>query len=96
LGRMLSRKELRRADKIIVDLSPLHEFQRALSGETIWTTRDKQRIPVREMKTSHIENCIAVLKGESPIGTTYRCDDITRRNWIEIFNIELEKRRQLP
>jgi hypothetical protein len=80
---------------ILVDLEPLLEFQRALSGDVIWTTRDRRRMPVKEMKTSHIHNTVRMLKGQSPHGTRYRCDDLTRTNWIEIFNIELEKRGAL-
>ena len=84
--------KLARRPRAVVDLEPLHEFQRALAGDVIWTTRDKRRIPVREMETSHLHNTVRMLKGESPIGTVYRCDGITRANWIEIMTIELEKR----
>lgn len=83
---------LEKSRKAIVDLAPLLEFERALSGDVIWTTRARERIAIKDMATSHLYHCVRMLEGNSPHGTTYRCDDLTRRNWIEIMNIELEKR----
>lgn len=83
---------LTKVRKAVVDLEPLLAFERALSGDVIWTTRERERIAVKNMESSHILNVIRMLKGESPRGTTYRCDDLTRANWIEIMSIEAEKR----
>ena len=91
-SRKNSENKLARRPKAVVDLEPLHAFERALAGDVIWTTKDKRRIPVREMQTSHLHNTVRMLKGESSRGTIYICDGITRRNWIDIINIELEKR----
>lgn len=100
LGGMLSnccgaRKQknaLRKITGVTVDLEPLYAFERAMSGDVIWTTRDGRHVAVRDMESSHLYNTIRVLKGQSPIGTKYRCDALTRRNWIEIMTHELSKR----
>lgn len=81
---------------IIVDLEPLHAFERALSGEVQWKSRDGRLTAVKDMATTHIHHTVNMLKGQSPKGTTYHCDDLTRANWLEIFKIEMEKRMTLP
>jgi hypothetical protein len=81
---------------VIVDLEPLHAFERALSGEVQWRSRDGRLTAVKDMATTHIHHTVNMLNGQSPKGTTYRCDDMTRANWLEIFKIEMEKRQALP
>lgn len=56
-----------------------------LSRESIWTTKDKQRIPVYQMKDSHLLNTIRVLQGKSPLGTTWSGDAICRREWLNVM-----------
>ena len=60
--------------------------------DPIWVTRDGLRVPVSQMDDRHLLNTIRVLRGHSPIGTTFRCDDVTRRDWINVMANEAYKR----
>lgn len=51
----------------------------------IWTTKDGRQIPVEEMTTRHIKNTIAYLK---------RLDDEVYELWIDVFEEELNRRKQ--
>jgi hypothetical protein len=37
------------------------------------------------MTDSHLLNTIRVLRGKSPIGTTFKCDDVLRREWLNVM-----------
>jgi len=54
------------------------------TGSALWTTEDKQRIPIWRMETSHINNCIAMI--------------LVRPEWrpgfAKLLIEELEKRRR--
>jgi len=58
----------------------------------IWVTAMKDRIPVREMETTHIHNCIRCWKGEGKmkIPDNYMAGKI---KWLNIFNAELIRRQ---
>jgi len=83
---------LKKLKQTEIDLEPLHAFNRALYGDVIWRTRIGEEIPVKELRSSHLLNIVRMLKGQSPHGTTFRCDDITRHNWIQILTLEAERR----
>ena len=82
------------------DIQGLEAFDMNLSPEQVkesldnhvWVTARKKRIPVREMSTSHIKNCIRCLegKGKLKIPATYLGG---KEKWLEIFNEELTKRQ---
>jgi hypothetical protein len=54
-------------------------------GEPVWVTREKRRIPVREMGDNHLLHTITMLRGKSPIGTRFICEDVVRRRWLNIL-----------
>ena len=54
----------------------------------IWTQKDGKEIRLKDMETSHINNCIRMLKRQEE---QYGNDDI-RDAWIERFRQELWKR----
>jgi hypothetical protein len=58
----------------------------------VWITATKQKMLVREMKTSHIKNCIRCWdgKGKSCIPAGYLGG---KAKWLEIFNKELLNRQ---
>lgn len=57
------------------DINPFDEF--------IWETKDGQRIPVSQMRTSHIKNCIKMI---------YKSNGTWRRNFLRFFEEELRYR----
>ena len=59
-----------------------------LTRDSIWTTKDKQRVPICCMTDSHLLNTINVLRGKSPIGTKFICDDVRRREWLNVMTNE--------
>jgi len=69
----------------------LYEYEYDIQGHIedearrgVWTTKDGQEIPVKEMTTSHIRNAIAYLE---------RINTLDIYNpWIEAFKKELDKR----
>ena len=46
----------------------------------MWTTKEGKQIPIRDMKYSHIQNCIALLKKHEPQNF---------ESWVDRFEIEL-------
>lgn len=56
-----------------------HPFGIPNKNNPVWTTRDGTKIPVREMTTAHIENCMRVV-GED-------CE------WYGVFMAEIERRK---
>lgn len=69
----------------LVELSTLVENE-------VWITAGKIKIPIREMKTSHINNCINCLlgKGKSIIPDGYLGG---KDKWLKLFNKELINRQ---
>lgn len=73
--------------------SPLEEVEvENLIEQHVWITRDKRKIPVREMSISHIKNTIKCWngKGRSIIPSGYLGG---KEKWIKIFNQELLNRQ---
>ena len=55
-----------------------------LGNNMKWTMKDGKKIPIKNMDSSHIKNCIIMIKNNK----------IHRRDaWINIFNNELMNRR---
>jgi hypothetical protein len=63
-----------------------------LSSDSIWTTKERQRIPIYKMGDSHLLNTIRVLRGKSPIGTTWSGDNVRRREWLNVMANEAYSR----
>lgn len=64
--------------------------------ESVWTTRDGKRIAIKDMEDSHLVNTIRVLKGESPIGTRFNTDPVTRRQLLNVMCNEAYRRGLEP
>lgn len=54
----------------------------------IWMTGKNEEIHIREMKTTHIKNCIKRLQKKIPIGI----DEDDYDCWLKMFQEELVKR----
>lgn len=65
----------------------------AITRETIWVTKDRQRIPIKDMADSHLLNCLRVLVGKSPHGTTFKCDPVMRRELLNVMCNEAYRRK---
>jgi hypothetical protein len=67
------------------------ELDKLINNHT-WVTAQRIKIPVKNMETSHIINCIRCWegKGKSNIPSDYLGG---KKKWLEIFNQELNKRR---
>lgn len=59
---------------------------------TVWRTKDGREIPLTEMETSHLRKTIQVLRGKSPVGTTYRTSAVRRIGWVQAMAAELIRR----
>ena len=57
------------------------EFYRGLSERKYWTMKDGSKIIISEMETSHIRNCLRLIRTGSVIGRT--------SNYIHAFEDEL-------
>lgn len=87
-------------DKIILpkwittfNYKPLELIElKSLIDNEVWITARKIKIPVREMKTNHINNCINCLegKGKSFIPEGYLGG---KDKWLKIFKQELLNRQ---
>jgi hypothetical protein len=55
----------------------------------IWTTKDGEKLNIKDMKDSHIFNCIIGLKERR----IYPLREKRRKKWIIIFNTELRIRK---
>lgn len=82
------------------DIQGLEAFDLNLSPEQVkefldnhvWVTARKKRIPVREMSTKHIKNCIRCWEGRGKV--TIPAHYLGgREKWLKIFNEELTKRQ---
>lgn len=58
---------------------------RMFGDETTWVMKNGDEIQIKDMKMSHIKNCINMMKRLE--------DNGRRRAWIEIFESELINRR---
>lgn len=61
-----------------------------------WTMKNGQYINVKDMETSHINNCLAMLTRNSleELAENGAVDDFTL-NWIKVFEKELKRRKAL-
>lgn len=59
---------------------------------TVWRTKDGREIPLIEMEASHLRRTIHVLRGKSPVGTTYRVSAARRIEWVKAMAAELTRR----
>ena len=59
------------------------------SIQLIWTMKTGEKILVKDMKDSHLMNCILGLKERR----IYPFKDNKRNKWINIFTQELRKRK---
>ena len=62
---------------------------RELGGDMVWTMKDGTDIPIKDMKCSHIRNCINMLNRKKNGQDTH---DIIRV-WVFIFRDTLNNRR---
>ena len=53
----------------------------------VWTMRDGKEIPLSDMTTKHIQNCIRMLERGTP-------DDIAEM-WVRTFTEELNRREEV-
>ena len=65
----------------------LMEDYKNLGTNMIWKMKDGTEISICNMETSHIRNCINMLKRNQ--------SNSTREAWIDIFNDALLKRRDV-
>lgn len=63
-----------------------------ITRDSIWRTQTGVRVRIADMADSHLLNTIRVLRGKSPRGTTFRTDDVRRRDWINAMANEAYSR----
>ena len=70
----------------------IRQFKKFNTLNHIWITAYDEKIPVKEMTTEHIHNCIACWNG---VGNLEIPHDYLggRRKWLEIFDLELINRQ---
>jgi hypothetical protein len=56
-----------------------------ITRDTPWITKEGKRVPIRNMTDTHLLATIRVLRNLSPIGTTFRTDDVRRREWVNVM-----------
>lgn len=71
-----------------IDIELWYEEENRRIGDGIWQQKDGKEIRVKDMESSHIENCIRMLQRQIK---EYGIDDI-KEGWIETFQRELKKR----
>lgn len=64
-----------------------------ITRDSIWVTRDKKRVAIKDMDDHHLLSAIRVLRGISPIGTTFSTTDERRRRWINAMANEAYLRK---
>lgn len=71
-----------------------HEIDELIENH-IWITADRIKIPVSQMSTSHIQNCIKCFNGQgkSYISPSYLGG---KNKWLDVFNRELQKEFLYP
>lgn len=57
------------------------------SDEPVWTTAEGKHIPLSKMSSSHIHNCINMLKGKR---------SVQAEKWIANFTKEINRRSSIP
>lgn len=88
------------------------EAQTVEPGPMIWTTREGKRLPITEMKTSHLFNAmkmafnhLAEIHGGQPIWFQHRYEDYMQKSsadpsrlaqMVLLMLVEIETRRDLP
>ena len=63
-----------------------------ITRDSIWTTKDRKKVAIKDMGDHHLLNTIRVLRGISPIGTTFSTTDPRRRRWINAMANEAYSR----
>jgi hypothetical protein len=63
-----------------------------ITRETFWRCQDGRYVPIKDMEDSHLLRTIRVLRGMSPIGTTFKTDSVRRRNWLNAMANEAYSR----
>jgi len=59
---------------------------------TVWRTKDGRLVPLVEMTADHLRRAIQVLRGKSPLGTTFRTSADRRVAWVQAMVDELQRR----
>lgn len=81
--------------EVTIDINPcvmVYGIEEVDTENHVWVTHRRERIPVREMETSHIRNCIRCFegKGRMIIPSDYLGG---KEKWLRIFNQELINRQ---
>jgi hypothetical protein len=63
-----------------------------ITRDSVWITKEKRHIPIREMDDHHLLNTIRVLRGKSPIGTRLVIDAVHRCEWLNAMANEAYSR----
>jgi hypothetical protein len=61
------------------------EDYKNLGDEMVWEMKDKTEIKIKDMKDSHVKNCIKMLNRNK--------SNETKSAWVDIFNDVLSNRR---
>ena len=67
-------------------------FQGKKEEEVIWRTHRGTHIPILWMTSRHIQNALNCLRGEGEMGIPNPYFGKTHREWIRIFEQELNRR----
>lgn len=64
-----------------------------IDRNTVWVTKDGQKVSIKNMTDIHLLRTIRVLLGESPIETTFRATAERRKQFIQVMCNEAHRRR---
>lgn len=78
-------------DQVLELNEPMIDWDDLLESRT-WITARRERIPISEMQTSHINNTLRCLKGESRTKIPHQWNGKTHKRWIDLLTDELSKR----